>query len=137
MKNASRMAFTLAAATTASAADAELLIWRAGSRPVASAPATNVTGQDRVEMFVTPTGAERTSVGQVSSIPGARTHWHTHPLGQTLIVTAGACLVRREGGPIETIREGDVVRIAPMRAPLARGHARQRDDAPRDPGIAG
>ena len=45
--------------------------------------------------------------------PGARTAWHTHPLGQTLIVTAGCGLVQREGGPIEPIRPGDIVWIAP------------------------
>jgi quercetin dioxygenase-like cupin family protein len=45
--------------------------------------------------------------------PGARTAWHTHPLGQTLIVTAGAGRVRREGGPIEEIHPGDVVQFAP------------------------
>ena len=103
--------FALAVAGPAGAADGDLVISRAGSRPVVAAPATNFTGQVRVEMLFTPMAADRTSAGKVSFMPGARTHWHTHPLGQTLIVTAGAGLVQREGGPIERIGEGDVVRI--------------------------
>jgi quercetin dioxygenase-like cupin family protein len=55
----------------------------------------------------------RVSGASVTFEPGARTAWHTHPLGQTLIVTAGAGRVQREGGPIEEIRPGDVVQFAP------------------------
>lgn len=55
----------------------------------------------------------RTSAASVTFEPGARTAWHTHPLGQTLIVISGCGLVQREGGPVETIRPGDVVRFAP------------------------
>jgi len=55
----------------------------------------------------------RATGGSVNFEPGARTAWHTHPLGQTLIVTAGCGLVKRWGGPIQEIRPGDVVWIAP------------------------
>ena len=113
MKHRPLAALTLALVTSASAADGELVISRAGSRVVTAAPTANFTGQVRVEMLFTPTGADRASAGKVSFMPGARTHWHTRPLGQTLIVTAGAGQVQREGGPIEPIREGDVVRIPP------------------------
>lgn len=64
-------------------------------------------------MLHTPDGAQRASAGSVSFAPGARTAWHSHPLGQTLIVTAGVGRVQRWGGPVEEIRAGDVVRIAP------------------------
>jgi len=110
---------TLAAATLAltmldaAAAEPDLQFSRAGSRPVVQAPAQYFSGQAQVEMLLTPTGPDRTSAGSVTFAPGARTAWHTHPFGQTLIVTAGVGRVQRWGGPIETIRVGDVVRIPP------------------------
>ena len=64
-------------------------------------------------MLRTPAGPDRTSVGSVTFAPGARTAWHTHPLGQTLVVTAGVGRVQRWGGPVEEMRVGDVVRIPP------------------------
>jgi 4-carboxymuconolactone decarboxylase len=95
------------------AAEPELQISRAGTRAANSAPAQNFTGSVRVEMLYTPAGPERTSAGSVSFAAGARTAWHTHPLGQTLIVTAGVGRVQRLGGPIEEIKAGDVVHIPP------------------------
>ena len=68
--------------------------------------------------------------------PGARTDWHTHPLGQNLIVTAADGRVQRWGGPIEEIRPGDVVSILPRRKALARSRANHRHDAHRDSGTA-
>lgn len=99
----------------AGAAEPELHISRANSRAVQSAPAQNFTGAVKVEMLFAPgtDTATRTSAGKVSFEPGARTAWHTHPLGQTLVVTAGVGRVQRWGGPVEEIRPGDVVRIAP------------------------
>jgi 4-carboxymuconolactone decarboxylase len=110
---------TLAAATLAiamldaAAAEPDLQFSRAGSRSAVQAPAQYFSGRAEVEMLFTPTGPDRTSAGSVSFAPGARTAWHTHPLGQTLVVTAGVGRVQRWGGPIETIRAGDVVRIPP------------------------
>ncbi len=64
-------------------------------------------------MLYTPVGAERASAGTVSFSPGARTAWHSHPLGQTLVVTAGIGRVQRWDSPVEEIRVGDVVRVPP------------------------
>jgi len=95
------------------AAEPELQITRAGTRTVNTAPAENFTGNVKVEMLFTPTGPDRTSAGTVSFSPGARTAWHTHPLGQRLVVTAGIGRIQRWGGPVEEIRVGDVVQIPP------------------------
>lgn len=104
----------LAAAAPAQAADDALLaIARGASREVRQAPAEHFTGQVTVDMLSVPSGEQRGSAGMVSFAPGARTAWHTHPLGQTLIVTTGSGLVQRWGGPVEAIRSGDVVHIAP------------------------
>ncbi|MFV0602002.1 MAG: cupin domain-containing protein [Brachymonas sp.] len=95
------------------AAGGELTVSRAGRRSVVAAPAANFTGAVTVEMLFKPDTHERASAGSVTFSPGARTTWHTHPLGQTLIVTAGVGRVQREGGPVLEIRPGDVVRIPP------------------------
>lgn len=103
------MSLTLEAAFAA--LEGQLEISRASDRFATVAPSANFTGSVRVETIFKLSHEERTSAGKVIFSPGARTHWHTHPLGQTLIVTSGIGLVQREGGPIERIREGDVVRI--------------------------
>lgn len=96
-----------ASATT----EPELTLKRAGTRPVVTAPAQYFTGAVTVEMLHTPVGAQRASAGSVSFAPGARTAWHSHPLGQTLVVTAGVGRVQRWGGPVTELRAGDVVHI--------------------------
>ncbi|PZP32377.1 MAG: carboxymuconolactone decarboxylase [Roseateles depolymerans] len=106
-------AVALAIAEPGVAAEADLQISRAGSRAAYTAPAQYFTGLVRVEMLQTPSGAERASAGSVSFSPGARTAWHSHPLGQTLVVTAGVGRIQRWGGPVEEIRVGDVVHIPP------------------------
>lgn len=88
-------------------------IKQCGSQPSAQGPAEYFTGTVRVDFLFTPNGPDRTSAAYVTFEPGARTAWHTHPLGQTLVVTAGCGQVQLWGGPIQTIRPGDVVRIAP------------------------
>ena len=93
--------------------DAPLQISRAQSRTVATAPAQNFTGHVRVEMLFVPQAPLRASAGLVTFEQGARTNWHTHPLGQTLLVTAGVGRVQRWGGAVEEIRVGDVVHIPP------------------------
>jgi 4-carboxymuconolactone decarboxylase len=90
-----------------------ITVSRAGSRPVTQAPAANFTGVGRVEMLSVANDATRASAGTVAFEPGARTAWHTHPRGQTLIVTAGTGRVQRWGGPVDEIRPGDVVWIPP------------------------
>ena len=87
-------------------------IKRSGSRPSQRGPAGWFTGTVRIDPLFGP-DPERVGGALVTFEPGARTAWHTHPLGQTLIVTTGCGRVQREGGPIEEIRPGDVVWFAP------------------------
>ena len=88
-------------------------ILKAGSRPSNKGPSDWFTGTVRIDPLFNPFDGERVQGGSVTFEPGARTAWHTHPLGQTLVVTAGVGRVRRWGGPIEEIRPGDVVWIPP------------------------
>ena len=88
-------------------------IQRNGSRAAARGPAEWFTGQVRVDMLFDHHDPARASGAYVTFEPGARTAWHSHPLGQRLIVTAGCGRVQRWGGALEEIRPGDVVRIAP------------------------
>ena len=88
-------------------------IQRNGSQPSQQGPAGYFTGTVRVDpLFHTPAPA-RGFGANVTFEPGARTAWHSHPLGQTLIVTAGCGRAQRWGGPVEEIRPGDVVWIPP------------------------
>ncbi|WP_372616932.1 cupin domain-containing protein [Falsiroseomonas sp.] len=88
-------------------------IRRAGSRPSAKAPAEYFTGHVRLDPLVEAPDPARIVAVSVTFEPGARTAWHTHPLGQTVIVTAGLGWAQREGGPVEEIRPGDVVWFPP------------------------
>ncbi|AYG60877.1 (R)-mandelonitrile lyase [Rhizobium jaguaris] len=88
-------------------------IKRNGSQPSGKGPADWFTGTVRVDPLFQANGPTRAAGASVTFEPGARTAWHTHPVGQTLIVTAGLGRVQREDGPIEEIRPGDVVRFAP------------------------
>jgi quercetin dioxygenase-like cupin family protein len=88
-------------------------IKRAGTQPSMSGPADWFTGRVRIDPLVTAPDPARVAAALVTFEPGARTAWHTHPLGQTLFVTAGCGWVQREGGPVEDIRPGDVVWFAP------------------------
>jgi quercetin dioxygenase-like cupin family protein len=88
-------------------------IKRSGSEPSRKGPAEYFTGAVRIDPLFTAPEPARVSAASVTFEPGARTAWHTHPLGQTLIVTAGAGWVQREGGPIEDVRAGDVVWFPP------------------------
>ncbi len=88
-------------------------IQRSGSQPSQRAPGEHFTGTVRIDPLFQKPGPARASGAVVTFEPCARTDWHTHPLGQTLIVTSGCGLVQRWGGPIERIRPGDVVSIAP------------------------
>jgi quercetin dioxygenase-like cupin family protein len=88
-------------------------IKRSGSQPSGKGPAEWFTGAVRVDPLFSPPDPARVAGALVTFEPGARTAWHTHPLGQTLIVTAGLGWVQREGGPVEEIRPGDVVWFEP------------------------
>jgi quercetin dioxygenase-like cupin family protein len=87
----------------------EIDIKRNGSRSSTKGSSDWFTGSVRVDPLFQAPDPGRVSGGQVTPEPGARTAWHTHPLGQTLVVTAGLGWVQREGGPIEEIHAGDVV----------------------------
>lgn len=88
-------------------------IIRAGSQSSAKGPSDWFTGTVRVDPLFPVAEPSRVAANAVTFEPGARTAWHTHPLGQMLIVTFGSGKVQRAGGPVEDIRPGDVVRFAP------------------------
>lgn len=88
-------------------------ITRCGAQASTRGPADWFTGTVRVDPLFSPPDPARVNGALVTFEPGARTAWHTHPLGQTLVVTAGCGRVQREGGPVETIRPGDVVWFPP------------------------
>jgi quercetin dioxygenase-like cupin family protein len=88
-------------------------IKRVGSRPSTKGPAEWFTGAVRIDPLFQAGDPARAVGASVTFEPGARTAWHTHPLGQTLIVTAGCGWAQREGGPIEEIHPGDVVWFPP------------------------
>jgi len=88
-------------------------ITRSGTHPSQPAPADYFTGSARVDSPFQASAPARISGARVMFAPGSRTAWHTHPLGQTLIVTAGTGRVQRWGDPVDEIRQGDVVRIPP------------------------
>jgi len=88
-------------------------IQRAGSQPSGKGPAEWFTGTVRIDPLNEAPDPARVACAAVTFEPGARTAWHTHPLGQTLIVTAGVGRTQRWGGSIEEIRPGDVVWIPP------------------------
>ena len=88
-------------------------IQRVGSQPSQKGPEEWFTGTVRIDPLFQAPAPARAAGASVTFEPGARTAWHTHPLGQTLIVTAGFGLVQREGGIIEAIRPGDVVWFPP------------------------
>ena len=88
-------------------------IKRVGSRPSSRGPADWFTGTVRIDPLFEGSDPARAVGAMVTFEPGARTAWHTHPLGQTLIVTSGVGRAQREGGPVEEIRPGDVVWFPP------------------------
>ncbi len=88
-------------------------ITRSGSQPSAKGPSDWFTGTVRIDPLYGVKAPARAAANTVTFEPGARTAWHTHPLGQALIVTAGHGRVQREGGAVEEIRPGDVVWFEP------------------------
>jgi quercetin dioxygenase-like cupin family protein len=102
------------APSVASSHDSQTIrITRSGSQPSGEGPDEYFTGSVRIDPLFTANDPSRASGARVTFEPGARTAWHSHPLGQTLIVTAGSGLVQQWGGQIQDIRQGDVVWIPP------------------------
>ncbi len=91
----------------------EMNITRVGTLPSTPGPEDWFTGTVRIDPLFQAPDPARVAGAQVTFEPGARTAWHTHPLGQTLVVTSGLGRVQREGGPIEEVRPGDVVWFPP------------------------
>jgi quercetin dioxygenase-like cupin family protein len=88
-------------------------IQKAGSQPSAKGPSDWFSGVVRIDPLFQTQPPARVAGASVTFEPGARTAWHTHPLGQTLIIVSGSGLVQREGGPVETIYPGDIVWFPP------------------------
>ena len=88
-------------------------IKRIGSQPSVKGPSDWFAGTVRIDPLCNPPEPAQVTTAHVTFEPGARTAWHTHPLGQILIVTAGCGWVQREGAPIEEIRSGDTIWFAP------------------------
>jgi quercetin dioxygenase-like cupin family protein len=99
--------------TVEAQAASEIRIITNGAQPSIKGAAQNFTGAVRVDGLFKGEAPARIAGGTVTFEPGARTAWHTHPLGQTLIVTAGVGYVQQEGGPRQEIRPGDTVWIPP------------------------
>jgi len=112
-----RIAFFFVLLATAAPAQSQttppMTIQRSGATPAAPGSSDYFTGSVWIENSFEAPAPARVRGAVVTFEPGARTAWHTHPLGQTLIVTAGVGWVQREGGPVEEIRPGDTVWIAP------------------------
>jgi quercetin dioxygenase-like cupin family protein len=102
-----------AGASASDAASPRITIARGGSQPSGKGPSEYFSGSVRIGPLFQAKVPSRASGGRVTFEPGARTAWHTHPLGQILIVTSGAGWIQQWGGRKEEIREGDVVRIPP------------------------
>lgn len=89
------------------------LVIPANTHPSSMAPEQNFTGNVRVDPVFATQAPQRVYGAYVTFEPGARTNWHTHPLGQTLIVTFGVGLTQEWGGPVKILRQGDVVLCPP------------------------
>lgn len=109
---------------------------RGGSQPSQKGPEEYFTGSVRIDPLSQTPEPARVSCALVTFEPGARSAWHWHPLGQTLVVTHGCGWVQSEGGPKVELRPGDVVWCPPERAALARRHVNDGDVAHRHPGGA-
>ena len=107
------MSITTGVGAAAQATDPEITITPATAQKVISGSPDRFTGSVRVQSLFDPGGPSPTSGGAVTFQPGARSAWHTHPLGQILIATDGVGWIQQWGGPVQVIRKGDVVWIPP------------------------
>lgn len=113
MKTVLTVALSLGASAASAEPDKAVSVTRAGSTPSTACPSSNFTGAVWVDSRFSATAPATVGGGTVTFEPGARIAWHTHPLGQTLIVTAGAGLVQHWGGEVQEIRPGDIAWIPP------------------------
>lgn len=110
---ATTLAIALCASAVSAQADPVITVTHPGSQPSTTGPAENFTGTVRVDSRFQGTTPARIGGAIVTFEPGARTAWHSHPLGQTLIVTLGVGLVQEWGGPVQEIGPGDIIWIPP------------------------
>jgi quercetin dioxygenase-like cupin family protein len=108
---ATAIALSLGLSTASAMEPAPIMVSRVGSQPSSAGSEQNFTGSVRVDSRFQAAAPARVGGGIVTFEPGARTAWHSHPLGQTLIVTAGVGRVQKWGDPVQEIRPGDVVWI--------------------------
>ncbi|WP_115671887.1 cupin domain-containing protein [Ciceribacter selenitireducens] len=113
MKSVLTVALSLGASAASAEPDKAVSVTRVGNNPSTVGPSSNFTGAVRVDSRFSATAPATVGGGTVTFEPGARTAWHTHPLGQTLIVTAGVGLVQHWDGEIQEIRPGDIAWIPP------------------------
>src|SRR5213594_1868571 len=100
-------------ASASSESSQAITITRSDSQSSRRGPTENFTGSVRIDPLFNANPPSRTSGGRVTFEPGARSAWHTHPLGQTLIVTAGTGWVQQEGGAKQEVKPGDVIWTSP------------------------
>ena len=117
--------------TAAATKESSMEIQRSGSKPSGKGPAEFFTGSVRIDPLIATTPPARLGGAVVTFEPGARSAWHTHPLGQMLVVTAGCGLVQSAGGPVVKIRPGDVVWCPPGEKHWHGATAYDRHVAPR------
>lgn len=110
---AAALALSLGLSTAYASEQEPITVTRVGSQPTSAGPAQNFTGSVFVDSRFQATAPARVGGGVVTFAPGARTAWHTHPLGQTLFVTSGVGRVQKWCEPVQEIRPGDVVWIPP------------------------
>ncbi|WP_097170889.1 cupin domain-containing protein [Rhizobium sp. AN5] len=113
MKTVLTVALSLGASSASAEPDKAVSVTRVGTNPSTVGPSSNFTGAVRVDSRFSATVPATVGGGTVTFEPGARTAWHTHPLGQTLIVTAGVGLVQHWDGEVQEIRPGDIAWIPP------------------------
>ena len=107
------LALSLAASASSSASAQDMVIARAGTQASSKGPAQNFSGSVRVDPLFAAHAPSTASGAYVTFEPGARSAWHTHPLGQVLVVTAGVGRVQQWGGRVQEIRAGDVIWTPP------------------------
>ncbi|WP_312061840.1 (R)-mandelonitrile lyase [Pantoea septica] len=110
---ASLLLFTGVSAYGETVTSAQMKLSPTGSRATIAEPADHFTGRAYIDPLFSPVAPQRTGAAYVTFVPGARSDWHTHPLGQTLVITSGTGWVQEWGGKRKTVHAGDVIRCPP------------------------
>ncbi|EOC1294047.1 cupin domain-containing protein [Cronobacter dublinensis] len=110
---ASLLLFTGISAYGETATSAQMKLSQTGSRATVAEPADHFTGRAYIDPLFSPVAPQRAGAAYVTFVPGARSDWHTHPLGQTLVITSGTGWVQEWGGERKTVHAGDVIQCSP------------------------